>query len=112
MRLQRLTGLEQDKIVGEYREVMAQIADLLDILARPERITAIIVDELAPIKQRIRRRAPLEDRAERHRTEHRRPDHAAGNGRDHVARGLREVAAAVRISRAKARWARQAGHGR
>ncbi|CAB3781206.1 DNA gyrase subunit A [Paraburkholderia fynbosensis] len=50
MRLQRLTGLEQDKIIGEYREVMAQIADLLDILARPERITAIIVDELASIK--------------------------------------------------------------
>src|SRR6478736_709723 len=46
MRLQRLTGLEQDKIIGEYKDVMAQIADLLDILARPERITAIIVDEL------------------------------------------------------------------
>jgi DNA gyrase subunit A len=50
MRLQRLTGLEQDKIIGEYREVMAQIADLLDILARPERITAIIGDELAAVK--------------------------------------------------------------
>jgi DNA gyrase subunit A len=50
MRLQRLTGLEQDKIIGEYREVMAQIADLLDILARPERISAIIVDELTSIK--------------------------------------------------------------
>ncbi|CAH2929768.1 MAG: DNA gyrase subunit A (EC [uncultured Paraburkholderia sp.] len=50
MRLQRLTGLEQDKIIGEYRDVMAQIADLLDILARPERITAIIVDELTSIK--------------------------------------------------------------
>jgi DNA gyrase subunit A len=37
MRLQRLTGLEQDKIIGEYKEVMAQIADLLDILAKPER---------------------------------------------------------------------------
>jgi DNA gyrase subunit A len=46
MRLQRLTGLEQDKIVNEYKEVMTQIADLLDILARPERVTAIIVDEL------------------------------------------------------------------
>ncbi len=46
MRLQRLTGLEQDKIVNEYKEVMAQIADLLDILARPERVTAIISDEL------------------------------------------------------------------
>ncbi|MDG0027062.1 DNA gyrase subunit A [Trinickia sp. Y13] len=50
MRLQRLTGLEQDKIIGEYREVMAQIADLLDILGRPERITAIIGDELTAVK--------------------------------------------------------------
>ncbi len=46
MRLQRLTGLEQDKIVNEYKEVMEQIADLLDILARPERVTSIIGDEL------------------------------------------------------------------
>jgi DNA gyrase subunit A len=50
LRLQRLTGLEQDKIVAEYREVMAQIADLLDILARPERITQIITDELVAIR--------------------------------------------------------------
>ncbi|HQX06897.1 MAG TPA: DNA gyrase C-terminal beta-propeller domain-containing protein, partial [Zoogloea sp.] len=53
LRLQRLTGLEQDKIVAEYRDVMATIADLLDILARPERITAIIVDELNLIKQQF-----------------------------------------------------------
>ncbi len=50
MRLQRLTGLEQDKIVGEYKEVMAQILDLVDILATPERITAIIAEELAKVK--------------------------------------------------------------
>ena len=50
MRLQRLTGLEQDKIVNEYREIMDNIADLLDILAKPERITAIISDELTAIK--------------------------------------------------------------
>ena len=50
MRLQRLTGLEQDKIIGEYKEVMAQIADLLDILARPERVTTIIADELTALK--------------------------------------------------------------
>ncbi len=50
LRLQRLTGLEQDKIVGEYREVMEKIADLLDILAKPERITKIICDELVAIK--------------------------------------------------------------
>ncbi|MGC2166074.1 MAG: DNA gyrase C-terminal beta-propeller domain-containing protein, partial [Gallionella sp.] len=50
LRLQRLTGLEQDKIVGEYREVMDKITDLLDILARPERVTQIIGDELAAVK--------------------------------------------------------------
>ena len=50
LRLQRLTGLEQDKIVGEYREVMDLIADLLDILARPERISTIIGEELAAVK--------------------------------------------------------------
>ena len=50
MRLQRLTGLEQDKIVSEYKEVMLQIADYLDILAKPARITAIIVDEMQAIK--------------------------------------------------------------
>jgi DNA gyrase subunit A len=50
LRLQRLTGLEQDKIVGEYREVMDKIADLLDILAKPERVTQIISDELSVVK--------------------------------------------------------------
>ncbi len=50
MRLQRLTGLEQDKIIGEYREVMTQIADLLDILAKPERVATIISGELADVK--------------------------------------------------------------
>ncbi len=53
LRLQRLTGLEQDKIVGEYKEVMLRIADLLDILARPERITAIIVGELTAIRDQF-----------------------------------------------------------
>jgi DNA gyrase subunit A len=51
MRLQRLTGLEQDKIIGEYKDVMAEIADLLDILAKPERVTFIISEELVALKQ-------------------------------------------------------------
>ncbi len=51
MRLQRLTGLEQDKIVAEYKEVMAEIDDLLDILARPERVSVIIGEELESIKK-------------------------------------------------------------
>ena len=51
MRLQRLTGLEQDKIVAEYKEVMAEIEDFLDILAKPERVSTIIGDELGQVKQ-------------------------------------------------------------
>ncbi|WP_310567206.1 DNA gyrase C-terminal beta-propeller domain-containing protein, partial [Hydrogenophaga sp.] len=50
MRLQRLTGLEQDKIVAEYKDVMAVIDDLLDILAKPERVSAIIGEELVAVK--------------------------------------------------------------
>jgi DNA gyrase subunit A len=50
MRLQRLTGLEQDKIVVEYKDVMAEIDDLLDILSRPERVSTIIGDELTVVK--------------------------------------------------------------
>ncbi|MBS7349144.1 MAG: DNA gyrase subunit A, partial [Comamonas sp.] len=50
MRLQRLTGLEQDKIVAEYKDIMAVIEDLLDILAKPERVSTIIGDELLALK--------------------------------------------------------------
>ncbi len=51
MRLQRLTGLEQDKIVNEYKEVMSEIDDLLDILSKPERVSTIIADELTALRQ-------------------------------------------------------------
>jgi DNA gyrase subunit A len=50
LRLQRLTGLEQDKIKGEYRDVMALIVDLLDVLAKPARVTKIVHDELVAVR--------------------------------------------------------------
>ena len=50
MRLQRLTGLEQDKIVAEYKEVMTEIEDLLDILAKPVRVSTIISEELTAVR--------------------------------------------------------------
>ncbi len=50
LRLQRLTGLEQDKIVNEYGDVMDRIADLLDILDKPDRVTEIITTELGEMK--------------------------------------------------------------
>ena len=49
LRLQRLTGLERDKIVADYSELLEKIADLMDILARPERINEIIAEELAAV---------------------------------------------------------------
>src|SRR6478752_2431698 len=53
LRLQRLTGLEQDKITADYRDVMTLIADLLDILAKPARVTQIIRDELTAIRDQF-----------------------------------------------------------
>ncbi|MEQ1516372.1 MAG: DNA gyrase subunit A [Usitatibacteraceae bacterium] len=53
LRLQRLTGLEQDKIVSEYKEVMDKISDLLDILSKPERVSLIISTELGEVKQQF-----------------------------------------------------------
>ena len=51
MRLQRLTGLEQDKILAEFRELLAEIVDLTDILARPERLTQVVRDELLAVRE-------------------------------------------------------------
>ncbi len=53
MQLQRLTNLESDKIIGEYKDIMAKIADLLDILANPARITQIIREELTQIQEQF-----------------------------------------------------------
>ena len=50
LRLARLTGLEQEKITSEYRDVMALIEDLLDILAKPSRVITIVRDELTSIR--------------------------------------------------------------
>jgi DNA gyrase subunit A len=71
MRLQRLTGLEQDKIVQEYKEVIEKIADLLNILATPARITAIISEELNAIRAEFGdgRKSQIEVNAEELQTE-------------------------------------------
>ena len=62
LRLQRLTGLERDKIVADFAELLEKIADLMDILARPERISQIIIDELTAIRAQFgdKRRSEIE----------------------------------------------------
>ena len=66
LRLQRLTGLEQDKIVAEFKDILEKIADLLDILAKPARITQIIQDELGQIKAQYgdKRRSEIVENAQ------------------------------------------------
>ena len=64
MRLQKLTGLEQEKIISEYRELLDRIADLLDILARPQRLLDIIRTELEEMREQYgdaRRTVIIED---------------------------------------------------
>jgi len=65
LRLQRLTGLEQEKIVNEYKEIMNVITDLLDILATPARVTTIISDELKAINDQYgdKRRSEIVENA-------------------------------------------------
>ncbi|MEJ1966551.1 MAG: DNA gyrase subunit A [Gammaproteobacteria bacterium] len=53
MRLHRLTGLEQDKIIEEFKELLVRIADLSDILARPERLTQVSRDELIEVRDQF-----------------------------------------------------------
>jgi DNA gyrase subunit A len=66
MRLARLTGLEQDKIVAEYKTLIDTIGDLMDILAKPERVTAIIAEELTAIKAQYgdKRKSEIVEQAE------------------------------------------------
>ena len=112
MRLQRLTGLEQDKIVGEYKEVMAEIEDLLDILAKPGARLDHHWRRARPHQTGVRpeqKCGAAQPRGnERDRSVDRRPDHADRHGRDALAHRLHQESAIVRIPLAKTRWARQA----
>lgn len=62
LRLQRLTGLEQEKITQEYHEIMDLIVDLIDILSKPERVNQIIATEMTNIKEQFgdKRRSEIE----------------------------------------------------
>jgi len=66
LRLQRLTGLEQDKIVADYKELIEKIADFLDVLDKPARIKAIISEELKALKGQYgdKRRSEIVEHAE------------------------------------------------
>ena len=110
MRLHRLTGLEQDKIIEEYKELLETIQDLSDILTRPERLTEVVRAELIEIRDDLRRCAPHRDQSRSPGSDHRGSDRAAGRGGHAVARRLCQVPAGDRLSGAAARRPRQGGH--
>ena len=107
LRLQKLTGLEQDKIINEFEEILDKIADLLEILSSPDRLMQVIQDELLDIREQFgdERRSEIVVRPDGPHP--RRPDHRGGRGRDHVAPGLRQVAAGRRLPGAAPWRARQ-----
>ncbi len=109
LRLQRLTALEQDKIVAEYKETMEKITDLIDVLAKPARVTTIISQELAEVKKQYgdERKTEIVTTTQELSTE----DLIArrGRGRDDFPRRLHEIAAGRRLPGAEARRTRQAG---
>ena len=113
MRLQRLTGLEQDKIIGEYKEVMAEIADLLehpgDADAGHDHHRRRARGAEAGVRPDQARRAPQRDREERDRARDRGPDHADRRGRHALAHRLHQEPGALRVPGAAARRPRQAG---
>jgi DNA gyrase subunit A len=110
MRLQRLTGLEQDKIVNEYKEVMAEIDDLLDILARAERVVdhhrRRTVRHTSRVWPKQSGRTSQLYRAQRPRPGHRRPDHAHRHGGDTSATAATSRANPCREYRAQKRGGR------
>ena len=103
LRLQRLTALGRDEIKAELDKLAGEIAEYLAILRSRARIQAIVKDELAAIKTRIRHAAPHPDRRSGRRDGGRGPDPARGHGRHRLARRLRQARAAVDLSRAAAR---------
>ena len=71
MRLNRLTGLEQEKLTDEYKELLTTIAGLIAILEDPDKLLDVIRDELVELKEALRRRAPHGDPAQPGRSRHR-----------------------------------------
>ena len=111
MRLQRLTGLERDKIIAEYEEVLKEIARLTEILGSDALVMKIIRDELLALQSRVRRCAPDRDCGTNFGDRHRGPDQGRGDGDHHLSCGLYQTHPAHDLSCATARRQGQDGDG-
>ena len=113
MRLGSLTGLEREKLEEEFQALIAEIADLNDILARDERVVEIIRADLDDIEKRYGDDAPHRDLrgGDRGQLRHRGADHRGDDGRHRLAGRLHQARAARRLPRARPRRARDQGLG-
>ena len=111
LRLQRLTGLERDKIVAETKEIAGQIEEYLAILQSREKLLGVIRGELVEMRERLCRRPPHDDRGARVRAGHRGPDPARGHGRHGHPQRLHQARAALDLPRAAARRQGPRRHG-
>ncbi len=110
MRLQRLTGLEREKIVAEFKEVLALIAKLKEILGSEKLVLDIIVAGAHGDPEAVRRRAPDADRGRGDRHRHRGPDRRGRHGHHRVPRRLHQEVSPFALSSPAAR--RQGPHRR
>ena len=99
MRLHRLTGLERDKIVAEFKEILALIARLKEILGSEKLVLEIIVEELQHDPEAVRRRAAHGDRGRGLRHRHRGPHRRRGHGHHRVPRRLHQALSPVALPR-------------
>ena len=111
LRLQRLTGLERDKIAEELGEVAKLIEGYLELLGDRDKLFALMRTELLEIKEQVRHAAPDRDPRQRVRAGHRGPDPARGHGGHRHARRLRQARAGVGLSRPAPRRQGPLGHG-
>jgi DNA gyrase subunit A len=110
MRLHRLTWLEQNKIIEEFKELLVRIADLGDVIAAPSASRRSSATSCGR-ERAVWRRAPYRDQSRPPQPEHRGPDRAAGRRSHAFARGLCQVAAGYGISDPASRRQRQGRHG-
>ena len=110
LRLHKLTGLEHEKILEEYQSLLDLIAELLHILASPERLMEVIRDELLAVREAVRRRASHRDQHVQRRDQHRRSDHPGRRGRYLVSPGLCESISRSPTTGPTPRWSWQVGH--
>ncbi len=111
MKLQRLTGLERDKIVKDYEDTLKEIERLKEILGSEKLVSKIIKDELVEIKNKYGGREKDRDCSRDCRVDHRGPHHRRRYGHHPFAQRLYKEKSAFYLQKPASRWKRIDGYG-